>query len=188
MQIRPWLRRAKKTPLTPVGGRVARRTKPVVFMAGAPPSQHRGTCAREGAGSWQRHARVRNVLVCHIRRNCGPRGPGQISVVIKTICLRHLSRRHLSRRPSIGLLQTQLTAHAVVVHARAGSDHLRSVVGALWHVVICAVKTPRQVTRHGSPSRLPGVVRSCALLCRCEVNTLGGANTSNAAPVPVVFS
>ena len=77
-----------------------------------------------------------------------------------------------------------------MVLACAGSDHPRSVVGALrqgGNVVICAVKTHRQVTPPSWPSRLPAA--------RCEVNTPGGANqspgrpnTSNLAPVPVFFS
>ena len=37
--------------------------------------------------------RVSNVHVRHIHRTRGQRVSGQISVVIKTICLRHFSRR-----------------------------------------------------------------------------------------------
>ena len=58
--------------------------KTVVSIAGALLSLHRGTCAREGAGSRQRHARVRNVLVRHYPRTRGPRVSGQVFLVFKT--------------------------------------------------------------------------------------------------------
>ena len=59
-------------------------SKTVVSIAGALLSFHRETRAREGAGSRQRHARVRNVHVRRSHRTRGPRVSGQVFLVFKT--------------------------------------------------------------------------------------------------------
>ena len=77
--------------------------------------------------------------------------------------------------------QPQLAAHAVLL-ACARSDHPRSVVGVRRqraHVCdLSSQDTQAGPSPLGWPSRLPKMVRSCALLLRLEVNTLGGASQS----------
>ena len=58
-----------------------------------------------------------------------------------------------SRFPTTGLLQPQLAAHAVVVLARARSDDLRSVVGALRHGNVCICCRRRLGTQRGRNHR-----------------------------------
>ena len=163
----------------------------MVSTAGALLSLHRGTCAREGAGSRQRHARVRIVRVRRIHRTRGSQVSGQSTVVIRTIFekKKQQSRCQCVRVPVWQLWRALIFAghcsqrlaccnwlHTWWWCSRPIRSPLLGQCSPAANVAVCSVKIHRQ---EGHPSQLAFAGPGCGAILCCAAGAWAAA-TANA--------